>query len=46
MFEPLENLLDEADARYQEGGAAVARGRDAQERRKYVLFMFDVMADT
>jgi hypothetical protein len=31
MFEPLENLIDEADARYQEDGQAVACGSNAEE---------------
>jgi len=32
MFEPLENLIDEADTRYQEGRQAVTHGSDAEER--------------
>ena len=38
MFEPLENLVDEANAHYQEGGEAVACGSKAEERREYVHF--------
>lgn len=42
MFEPLENLIDEADTRYQEGEEAASRGSDsdAEERREYVPSTF------
>jgi hypothetical protein len=43
MFEPLENLIDEADARWEEGGEAVARGSSAEERREYVPSAFDTI---
>jgi hypothetical protein len=47
MFEPLEHLIEEADARCQEGGEAVARGSDEEECREYVLHStFDTMPGT
>ena len=38
MFEPLENLVDEADTRFQRGGEAVT---DVEEQRKCVISIYD-----